>query len=235
MKRNRGFCVFYVMLLTVFTGAVAALAVQFREIRQGDEFYEQAAEAVFMEKGTGYSRWLSKLSGVYPGMIGWLQIPDTSVNYPVMSGPDNQFYLNHLPDGSENVCGSLFLDCRSNQESLHFIIYGHNGADGKMFGILKQYESADFFEEHPAFTVITPEFCHVCPVFSVRRVKADGDDYRMDFRDKEELLDYANHAAAESLYDTDTDFGNMAGIVTLSTCTGRRNQRLIVQGVLPRE
>ena len=104
-----------------------------------------------------------------------------------------------------------------------------------MFGILKQYESADFFEEHPAFTVITPEFCHVCPVFSVRRVKADGDDYRMDFRDKEELLDYANHAAAESLYDTDTDFGNMAGIVTLSTCTGRRNQRLIVQGVLPRE
>ena len=49
MKRNRGFCVFYVMLLTVFTGAVAALAVQFREIRQGDEFYEQAAEAVFME------------------------------------------------------------------------------------------------------------------------------------------------------------------------------------------
>ena len=44
----------------------------------------------------------------YPGAVVWLQIPDTSVDYPVMLGADNQFYLNHLPDGSKNALGSLF-------------------------------------------------------------------------------------------------------------------------------
>ena len=66
-------------------------------------------------------------------------------------------------------------------------------------------------------------------------MKADGEAYRLKFRDKEELEEYARQAAAESMYAIDADFSNMAGIVTLSTCTGWRNQRLIVQAVLPLE
>ena len=85
----------------------------------------------------------------YPGTVMWLQITNTSVDYPVMLGADNQFYLNHLPDGSKNALGSLFLDYRTNEDSNHLIIYGHNGSGGKMFGLLKRYESQDYWGEHP--------------------------------------------------------------------------------------
>lgn len=235
MKGNKWFRFFYLVILLVFAGALGALAVQFGELRQGDRFYRQTAKAAAAEEVSRFPRYVSELAGEYPGLAAWLQIPGTSVNYPVMSGMDNQYYLNHLPDGRENVCGSLFLDCRSDKESFHFIIYGHNGADGKMFGLLKQYESENYFKEHSTFHIITSDSFYVCPVFSVRRVKADGEVYRLKFRDKEELEEYARQAAAESMYAIDADFSNMAGIVTLSTCTGWRNQRLIVQAVLPLE
>ena len=43
-----------------------------------------------------------------------------------MLGTDHQFSLNHLPNGNKNALGSLFLDFRSHEDSVHLIIYGHN-------------------------------------------------------------------------------------------------------------
>ena len=168
----------------------------------------------------------------YPGTVMWLQITNTSVDYPVMLGADNQFYLNHLPDGSKNALGSLFLDYRTNEDSNHLIIYGHNGSGGKMFGLLKRYESQDYWGEHPALTVATSDSVYICPIFSVRRVEADSDAYKLEFEDNDSLVSYMNQAASESLYQIDIDLADAAKVLTLSTCTGWHNQRFIVQAVM---
>ena len=178
---------------------------------------------------------LSVLSGEYPETVAWLQIPGTSVDYPVMLGYDNTYYLNHLPDGEKNVMGSLFLDCRTGLEGPHLIVYGHNMADGKMFGLLKQYEAQDYFADHKTVTVATADAEYVCPIFSVRRVETDEYVYRMEFKDQETLTDYAAQAAAESLYPIDADLDNIRSVVTLSTCTSNSRQRLVVQAALPEE
>ena len=175
---------------------------------------------------------LSHFAEEYSDAAIWLQIPDTPLDYPVLLGADNQFYLNHLPNGNKNALGSLFLDYRTNEDSVHLIVYGHNGSDGKMFGLLKQYESQDYFLEHKTLIVATSDAVYSCPIFSVRQVEAGGNAYQLEFEDNNSLTDYINQAATESLYQIDVEFEGTARVLTLSTCTGWRNQRFIVQALI---
>lgn len=256
------------MVLAAFLVSCAVLGIRLGELEEGDSFYKKMGEANgclpivssrtappitdasrpmisgnigqdrTAEEWEGLSFHVSQLSQEYPDIAAWLWIPGTSVNYPVMLGRDNEFYLDHLPNGQEHVLGSLFLDYRSYWDcfrghSPHLIIYGHSGSGGRMFGALKKYESQDFFQEHTVLIAATPEAAYICPIFSVRRVEAGGDAYLMEFEDKDALMSYACQAAEESIYPTDACLDYMAGILTLSTCTGYSGQRLVVQAILP--
>ena len=47
------------------------------------------------------------LQAAYPNAIGWLYLPDTGINYPIMQGGDNDFYLHHAPDERRTAAGDL--------------------------------------------------------------------------------------------------------------------------------
>lgn len=261
MKENKAFKILYCAVLVIFIVSVVMLGIRLVKLHRGNEFYRKigggqgVSPAVFSGSVSSdgcsasgnqgikamsleapeLSRYVSGMAEKYPGIAAWLQIPDTELDYPVMLGEDNQFYLEHLPDGSPNPIGSLVLDYRTKENSFHFIIYGHNGTGGKMFGMLKQYEAKEYYEEHTVLTVVTPKAVYVCPIFSVRHVEAGSGAYQMEFAAKEDWREYVWQAVKESLYPTDADISHPAGIVTLSTCTGWRSQRLIVQAVLPEE
>lgn len=63
-----------------------------------------------------------------PDIIGWLSLPDTVLNYPVTQTDNNEYYLNHLYDGTYNKVGCLFADYenRADFSDRNTIIYGHN-------------------------------------------------------------------------------------------------------------
>lgn len=246
-KSRKIFRFFYMAVLSVFAVFGTVLVIRLIELRHGDNFYKQVRETDSFaiedaepeaqeEQESDLTRLqdhLARFAAEYPETMAWLQLPDTEMDYPVMAGRDNQFYLEHLPDGSRNAMGSLFLDCRVDKESPHLIIYGHNGLGGNMFGLLKQYESSEYFAEHRTLTIAMADSVYVCPIFSVRRVQADSDSYRLNFEDQDALADYVVRAVAESLYPTDVNPDGITRVLTLSTCTGRRDQRLIVQAALP--
>ncbi len=259
MKENKVFKSVYGAVLVIFIISGVMLGIRLAKLHRGNEFYRQIgggrgfSSAVFSDSVSSgrtdasesaamkalcleapeLSGYVSQLAEKYSGIAAWLQIPGTDLDYPVMLGKDNQYYLEHLPDGSENPLGSLFLDYRSGTSGPHFIIYGHNGAGGKMLGLLKQYESREYYEEHAILTLVTKDAVYLCPIFSVRQVEADSSAYQTEFTEEEEWKEYMRQAVKESLYPTDADISHPAGIVTLSTCTGWSSQRLIVQAVLP--
>lgn len=258
MNRSNVFRLAYCLCLVAFVTSGIMLAVRLAEFRAEKEFYEQmegggpsvpagpalppdpppaGAPGQETEKAPAelleLSARLIQVRGEYPDAAAWLQISGALVDYPVMLGADNQFYLNHLPDGSRNALGSLFFDCRTSGNSRHLIVYGHNGSNGRMFGSLKQYEAQEYGSSHNTLTLATADAVYACPVFSVRRVAADGDAYTLEFEDQEDLANYIRQAAAESLYSMKADLDKAAGVLTLSTCTGRSDQRLLVQALIP--
>lgn len=95
-----------------------------------------------------------------PDMIGWLRIDGTDIDLPVVQTPgDNEYYLRRGFDGLYSTGGTLFLDERcsidAENPTANWLIYGHNMADGSMFGELTRYRDEDFYKEHPTFTFDT--------------------------------------------------------------------------------
>lgn len=86
-------------------------------------------------------------------LVGWLQIEDTVINYPVLqsdSEEDSQFYLTHSFAKKKDKNGSLFMDYRNDflDRDTNIIIYGHNMKSGAMFGTLKKYLDHGYLEKH---------------------------------------------------------------------------------------
>lgn len=72
--------------------------------------------------------------------VGWIDIPEYGVSYPVVQGEDNKEYLRTSFSGEPDVAGTIFLDSRCNLDTAGClkIIHGHNMKDGRMFASLPQ-------------------------------------------------------------------------------------------------
>ena len=175
------------------------------------------------------------LREVNKDVIGWIYIPDTKVNYPLLHTSDNERYLHTTWDGKYNAAGSIFLEtqCSPYLTNFNTIIYGHNMGNGSMFAALKLYRDYDFYEEHPYVYIVRHDAIYRYEVFSTYEAGVRTDTYRLRFTEhakKQALYHYTNSSVWDAaLTPTSDDL-----ILTLSTCTGtgRYETRWVVQAAL---
>ncbi len=109
--------------------------------------------------------------------IGWLCIPGTEVDYPVMHTPnDPQKYLRRNFEGKYSASGIPFLDYRCSLDS-NLIIYGHNMKNGTMFSCLKQYLNEDYRQAHSVIEFETPAGLRLFTVTEVIKTNTSDDRY----------------------------------------------------------
>ena len=164
----------------------------------------------------------------------WLFCPGTVIDYPVMKADDYSYYLHHLPDGSYNVNGALFIDynCASDFSGPLTVIYGHHMKSGKMFGTLVGYKKQDYYEAHPEMYLYTKnknyriELLYGC-VIGAGEWRAKGYMYQQNLNN---LLSYAKtHTTFKSAAKAAED----NRYVVLLTCTYEFDDaRYIVIGLL---
>ena len=162
-------------------------------------------------------------------MAGWLQIPDTNIDYPIMWTPENEeFYLRKGFDGEYDKAGCLILDTDSKVEpaTTNLIIHGHNMKAGTMFGKLEKYEDAEYGASHSTIHLYTPEMLRTYEVVAVFRsqVYKKSDTvfkfYKFFEADsEEEFLDFYDNIKELSLYDTGVTAEYGDHFITLSTCS----------------
>lgn len=99
------------------------------------------------------------LSEVNPDVVGWIRIPDTNVDYPIVQTDDNDKYLHTSFEGEESIAGTVYLDFESDSDMMGFnnILYGHNMKNGSMFKDIVKYKDQSYFDEHKYFEIYTPE------------------------------------------------------------------------------
>ena len=113
----------------------------------------------------------SVLTGTYPDTVGWLYLPDTNINYPLMQGEDNAFYLHHAYDGSSLSAGSVFLDYRCEPRLLNPInvVYAHNMKNGSMFAGLLKFGDSTYFDSHRYSWLATSDMVYRIDFFSLAK------------------------------------------------------------------
>ncbi len=249
------------MLLAFMCMGVAAFFVgkiifQEQEYRKGDSAYELMEELVVdqennlepadNESGTQENEQnstqdqapninfdaLEELSG---NAIGWLYLPGSVINYPVMQTEDNAYYLHHLADGTWNSNGSLFLDCQNSSAFTdeNNVIYGHHMKSGKMFGTLESYSSQSYYEEHPVIYLTTKNGKYRIEVFSAYTTTNDSSAYTLRFATKAEYGEWLKKVSRKSEINTDLHLSVDDSMVTLSTCAySFYDARFVVHGKL---
>lgn len=172
-------------------------------------------------------------------MAGWLVIPGTNIDYPVMWTPrDENYYLYRDFDHSENQNGSLILDTDSNLNPLttNLIIHGHNMRSGAMFGNLTDYENKDFYKDHKIITLYTEECQRNYEVIATFRsqVYRKSDQVFKFYKffqanTREEFDDFYNNIKEMAQYDTGVTAEYGDRFITLSTCVYHvENGRFVV-------
>ncbi|MDY5541968.1 MAG: class B sortase [Lachnospiraceae bacterium] len=223
------------------------------EYKKGTDTYDQVAQNVLVDSTENVSQDngnseeaeeaggilelpsvnFESLKGISADAEGWIYFPDMDISYPIVYGRDNAYYLTHMIDGSSNSAGTLFTDQNNSRGFLdtNTIIYGHNMKNGSMFGKLKKYGKEEYYREHPLFYLCTETGVWEYDIFSVRVVDAASDSYTLRFESSNAFAEYLDRAFRTSMYDTGVSADSSDTIVTLSTCTSRDTDRLIVQAV----
>ena len=169
-----------------------------------------------------------------PDMIGWISIPGTTVNYPVMQSPDRpDFYLNHSFDKKPSKYGVPYAaeNCSIDPQSDNITIYGHRMKSGKMFGVLGSYKDKSFYLKHPVIQFDTRAGFGRYEILAVFKVNPADFPYHLFVNAHNEMVfgAFVRQCKTLSFYDTGVTakFGDK--LITLSTCENAdQNSRLVV-------
>ena len=119
-----------------------------------------------------------RLQALNSDIIGWIYIPDTNVDFPILQGSANDSYLYHDYKRNYSFAGSIFMDvrCSADFTDLETMVYGHNMHNGDMFGRLKKYEDTDYLEGHKDVYILLPGNQYIHYLADVGKYVSVNDD-----------------------------------------------------------
>ncbi len=167
---------------------------------------------------------LAACTAINSDFIGWLQIPGTKVDYPVVLTNDVEYYLDHTFNGRENIIGCLFSLGKTDYEapSRNIAVYGHHMRRSRattMFQPLHEYKSSSFRDSHAPIRYDTLYGSRSYTVFAViNKRESDWDASAADFASDADFQAFIDRAMEWSLYDTGVHVGTDDHILTLITC-----------------
>ncbi len=172
--------------------------------------------------------------------VGWLKMPGTVMDYPVMQTPDSvDFYLYRDFNKAESVRGSIYARevCDINEPSDNITLYGHNMADGSMFAALNPYVNKSAWENNSLIFFDTLTEYHTYKIFAVFKTSAnigEGFSYHkfVDAANEQEFNDFVATCKNLAFYDTGITPVYGDKLICLSTCEYTLdNGRLVVAAV----
>lgn len=156
-----------------------------------------------------------------PDVVGWITIPGTAIDYPVVQAKDNKYYLTHDAVKKSSAAGAIFMDYRVDRLARkgNVILYGHHMKDGSMFAGLMQYKDKKFFDSHPVIEFATAEGMETWEIFAAYITDTEFYYIQTDFTDDSQYLALIRKMQSKSLFKSDITLTAEDDVLTLSTCT----------------
>ncbi|OCN01570.1 SrtB family sortase [Clostridium sp. W14A] len=170
-----------------------------------------------------------QLQAVNRDVTGWITLPETAIDYPVLLAPAGSpdFYLTHDWEKNETKYGSIFMlsSDSAGKQVKNTILYGHSMKDGSMFAPLLNYESLAFYRAHPVVLYRKGGEKACWKIFAVMKVNTDPaqgkpfDYQKTSFSCEEDFLEYLYQVRIRSMFEFPVDIKPSDEIITLSTCS----------------
>ena len=177
---------------------------------------------------------IEELRKEYPSIVGWIRVGGTEIDYPIVKGSDNDYYLNHNYKGEYNVFGAIFMDYRNNENfsDQNTIVYGHNNVRAGNFKDLHKYEEEGFFAEDRFIEIYSLDGYKKYKAFAVYNA-SPYDKFRSPSYSDEEGEDLLRYIKEKNTFNGDLP-KKIEDILTLQTCSPR-DTRLVVQAKLEKD
>lgn len=244
-KRKRGNYISYILIVIfslIFLYNGYKVAIYLKESIQIKQVSEEISDLVIIkepdiEENTDveikspYEIDFQSLKEKNSDVVSFLKVNGTDIEYVVVKGEDNSFYLYHTFDKSSNAAGWIFADYANKMDGTdkNIIIYGHNMKNGTMFGTLKNILTEEWYlnEENRYITYISENETSIYEVFSVYQIKSEDYYRKTDFK-KEEFTEFIKIIKSRSQYLFPVDVYASDHILTLSTCATNNKYRVVL-------
>lgn len=194
----------------------------------------QATSTAALEPGEE-PEYIRQARMVNSDVIGWIAVPNTSIDYPIVLTQDNDFYLDHNLEKETSKSGAIFLDYLNGDlnEQQNIFIYGHNMRNGSMFHDLNSFKKKEFFENAEPITVWLWGEERKYEVFAQSVPSTDLGFRQTSFSSGDEFLEYVQAMEALSKHKNESiEFKPDSEIITLTTCTYEYDEvRCVVQAI----
>lgn len=190
-----------------------------------------STEQINKENKAELKKQVRELSQSYDSSIGWIYIPDTNINYPIMQAEDNEYYLHRSYDGSYLYSGSIYLDwrCKSDFSGDVNMLYGHNMQNGSMFADVTKFIDSNYFDSHDYGWLTTENAVYKIDFFSV----SQPENYDSFYDVNADVNSWLDNLRSESFIWRNLEFSNEDKFISLSTCTGSEgSSRTVLTGKL---
>lgn len=209
--------IFCLLGIVAFSGF--KLYTMYKDYKVGRDIYNKIAEAA-MPQGFNGEIDFDSLREINSDIVAWIYYESTNINYPIVQGSDNDYYLHITFEGTWAIGGTLFVDAITEDPFNQFntIVYGHHMQDHSMFGDIKDLKDPEYAKKHPQFELITPDQKYHMKICAFLNQPSDSEIYTTNFHadgDKQEYIDLINSLAT---YTTDETMRPDDKLVVLSTC-----------------
>ena len=176
------------------------------------------------------------LKRVNKDTVAYLKVNNTNIDYVVVKGNDNSYYLKHNLYKKKSSAGWVFADYHNKFDGSdkNIVIYGHNMKSGIMFGSLKKVLNEKWYlnEDNRLINLITTDKEHLYYVFSVYKIKKENYYINTKFKNNFEFLTFINTLSKRSIYNFGVKLDENDKILTLSTCSSGSSYRTVLHAKL---
>lgn len=221
--------ILFIILILIFGFSIFMLGYRFVDRYNSEKLNKKVREVYIesniKEEDEKKQESTNMLPEVNKDILGWLNIKNTRINYPVVQSNDNDYYLQHNVEKKKSGRGSIFIDYRNKSlgefigKEKNIILYGHNMKDGSMFGDLEKYKDEAFFKENYVIIFDILSKSYKWKVFAAYVTDTDFNYINTDFQSDDEFNDFIKTIRKRSWYINDTTVNSKDIILTLSTCS----------------
>ncbi|MEG0856265.1 MAG: class B sortase [Terrisporobacter sp.] len=186
------------------------------DYKKADNVYSNIRQTKENMDNKNLSKEMSSINSDYKG---WINVEGTNIDYPMVQGADNSFYLNHDFNKNYLPAGSIFIDYRNNLTTdSNTIVYGHHMRNSTMFGQIEKFKKQDFFDENKYITITNENKTYKYEIFAIGIYPSDFGYTEINFADSNDFDLFLQKIMGEALF-TRNIVSSSDQIITLSTCS----------------